>query len=97
MIVHKKKRYFKNYIFFEVQTGTSKYSGVSWDKNSKKWVVRLRYKENMHYGGYFNVEENAAMKVNLLCDEHEIDRKNPTINIDPDEIQQVIYSLSIVH
>jgi hypothetical protein len=35
------------------------------------------------------------MKLNLLCDKNGIKRKNPMIIIEPDEIQQVIHSLSI--
>ena len=50
-----------------------------------------------YYGGYFDNEKYAAMKVNLLCDEFEIERKNPTIYIKPDRIHQVIHLLSIVH
>ena len=37
------------------------------------------------------------MKVNLLCDKYETERKNPMITIEPDVMQQVIHSLFIVH
>ena len=46
----------------------------------------MNHNKNQHHGGYFNIEEHAAMKVNLLCDKHEIERRNPTINIELDEI-----------
>ena len=50
-----------------------------------------------HFCGYFDNEEHAAMKINLLCDKIEIKRKNPMIIIEPDEIQKVIDSFFIVH
>merc|ERR1712034_114040 len=39
-------------------------------------------------GGLFDNEEQAAMKINLLCDKMGIDRKNPMINLKPDAMQQ---------
>ena len=56
----------------------------------------MSHNKKKYYGGYDDHEEHAAMKVNLLCDKLEIERKNPTIDIDLDEIQQVIHSLFIV-
>jgi len=56
----------------------------------------LTYNKKRYYGGYFDNEEHAAMKINLLCDEHGIKRKNSTIDIEPDVIQKVIHSY-IVH
>ena len=50
-----------------------------------------------YHGGLFDNEEQAAMGVNLLCDKYEIERKNPTINIKPIQMQQVIHSLFILH
>ena len=47
----------------------------------------MTHNKKQYFGGYFNIEQHAAMKVNLLCDEHKIERKNPTINIELDEIQ----------
>ena len=53
-----------------------------------------KHNKKRYYGGYFDNEEQAAMKVNLLCDKYEIERMNPMINITMDEIQQsVIHSL----
>ena len=43
-------------------------------------------------GGLFDTEEHAAMKVNLLCDEFGIRRKNPMIDIEFDAIRQVTHS-----
>jgi hypothetical protein len=49
-----------------------------------------------YYGGIFDNEEQAAMEVNLLCDKYEIKRKNLTIDIKPNVMQQVIQSLFIL-
>ena len=45
----------------------------------------------VYSGGLFDDEEHAAMKVNLLCDEFGIKRKNPNFIMEPDAIQQVIH------
>ena len=50
-----------------------------------------------YFGGYFDIEEHAAMKVNLLCDKIEIQRKNPMIIIEPDTMRKVIHSFLITH
>ena len=47
------------------------------------------YNKKKYFGGYFDNEEQAAMKVNLLCDKNGIERKNPMIIIKTDVIQQV--------
>jgi hypothetical protein len=91
------KKYHLNIILFEIQNTTSKFNGVSWRTDCKKWRGDLNYNRKQYYGGYFDNEEHAAMKVNLLCDEHGIIRKNLTIDAKPDVIQKVIYTLSIVH
>merc|ERR1712034_218821 len=72
-----------------VKNKTSKYIGVCWNKNGKKWEATLNYNKKQCYGGLFDNEEHAAMKVNLLCDEYETERKNPTIDIDTDAMQQL--------
>jgi len=66
---------------------TSIYTGVCWRKDAKKWQVRLVHNKTKCYGGYFDNEEQAGMKVNLLCDQNGIERKNPMIIIEPDAIQ----------
>merc|ERR1711925_58010 len=48
----------------------------------------LKYNKKKCYGGQFENEEHAAMKVNLLCDEYETKRQNPTIEIKPEIIQK---------
>merc|ERR1712034_148652 len=60
---------------------TSIYTGVAWDKNKKKWQAKIMHKRKNYLGGYFNIEEHAAVKINLICDTIENKRKNPEINI----------------
>ena len=40
--------------------GTSKYTGVSWHKASKKWVVSIRTSDKRKYLGYFDCEIEAS-------------------------------------
>ena len=42
------------------RTGSSKYKGVSWSKQSQKWRVDLRYKEKANCLGFYASEEEAA-------------------------------------
>ena len=74
---------------FEAQNLSSQYIGVSWDKQNKKWQVQLQHNKKRCFGGLFGKERDAAMKVNLLCDEFGILRKNPMVDIQLDEIPQV--------
>ena len=55
----------------------------------------MAHNKKQDYGGFFDNEEHAAMKVNLLCDKFGIKRKTPMIDLNPDVTQQVINSLSI--
>jgi hypothetical protein len=71
-----------------VQNQTSKYTGVFWNKYQKKWKAELQYNKKKYSGKFFENEEHAAMKVNSLCDEFRIERKNPMITIEPDAIQK---------
>jgi len=79
----------------KVQNKTSKYTGVSWKKDKKKWQAQLKHKGNNYFGGYFDDEEETAMSVNLLCDKYGIERKHPMINIDLGAIQKVKNQTSI--
>ena len=56
----------------------------------KKWKTQVAHNKKKCYGGLFDNEGHAAMKVNLLCDKFGIKRRNPMINLKPDVIQQVI-------
>ena len=79
-----------NFYFCEAPNQTSTYTGVFWDKKDKKWQAKIMHKGKCYFGGYSDIEEHAAMKINLLCDKIEIERKNLMINIDLDAIQKVI-------
>jgi phage terminase small subunit len=74
---------------------TSKYTGVCWNKDHKKWQAQLKHNNKSYYGRYFDNEEHADMSVNLLCDKYEIARKNPVIDIKEDVIQQVNKDIKI--
>jgi len=73
---------------------TSIYIGVCWDNNAKKWQAKLHHNKRLNYGGFFDKEEDAAMKVNLFCDKCGIERKNPMIDIELIEDHQVRNSTS---
>jgi hypothetical protein len=56
----------------------------------------LKLNGKVYYGGYFDNEEHAAMRVNLLCDEYEKKHKNLTIDIELHvTAPKVIHSLFI--
>jgi len=73
---------------FIVPNQTSQYFGVSLHKATKKWETKLTHDKKQYFGGLFDREEDAAMKVNLLCDKLGIKRKNPMVIIKPNAIQQ---------
>ena len=79
--------------FSEDQNKTSIYTGVSWNSDNKKWQTNLCHNGKQYYGGLFDNEEHAAMKINLLCDEFGIKRKNSTIDIKPHEMRNVIHTI----
>jgi len=59
----------------------SKYEGVSWNSNRRKWYVTVRLKDgNKKFGGSFTDELDAVKKVNQLCKENGLPIKNPEIN-----------------
>jgi len=74
----------------KVPNKTSKYTGVCWNRNYKKWQTRLMHKRKPYYGGCFDNEKQAAMQINLLCDKNGIKRKNAMIDLEPDINQQVV-------
>jgi hypothetical protein len=81
---------------FEVLKKKSEYQGVLWVEKcvNKQWQAYVYIKRKTRYGGCFDTEQQAAMKVNLMCDKHKIPRKNPTIDIELDVVQQVIHPSS---
>ena len=44
---------------------TSKYKGVHWSKQHKKWVAGYRYKRKRYYVGYYDTELEAAKAYDL--------------------------------
>ena len=65
--------------------GTSQYRGVSWLKDRKIWKVDIWIKKQ-HKTSYHTNELDAARKVNQLCDEFGIKRRNPDIDPTPNEV-----------
>jgi hypothetical protein len=41
--------------------GTSKYTGVHWNKTEKKWVANIMIERKKHHIGYYDKEEEAAV------------------------------------
>jgi len=65
---------------------TSQYKGVSYKKQTCKWVARFHLKGHTpKYGGQFNNEEDAGKKVNQICKEFGIPPYNPEIDAIPNE------------
>ena len=52
------------------KTGSSKYKGVSWHPQRKKWVAWIKYKEKQTYLGIFKSEVDAALAYNFAAIEH---------------------------
>lgn len=44
--------------------GTSKYTGVSWNKRDKKWTARIYYNNKYESLGYYNCETAAMITYN---------------------------------
>ena len=82
--------------FLKFKKKTSKYFGVFWNSNNKKWQAQLKHNRKQYYGTLFDNEEHAAMKINLLCDQYGIKRKNSTIDIELHVNPNVIHTLSII-
>ena len=40
--------------------GSSKYTGVTWDKRKNKWKAHIRIKQKLRYLGYYKKEQEAA-------------------------------------
>jgi len=74
---------------YQKQEKISQYKGVTWNKQRKKWRVRIYPKEHKpKFGGYFKDELNAGKRVNQLCEELEIAPKNLAISAIPNQQYQ---------
>jgi len=67
---------------------TSQYTGVGWSRQNKKWKVTISVNGHRRYGGHFKDELDAAKRVNQLCEQLGIPRKNPGIDTIPNQQQQ---------
>ena len=57
----------------------SKYIGVIWVKNQKKWKGQVCYRGKRHYLGISTDEKVMALKVNEKCIELGIPPRNPEL------------------
>lgn len=57
------------YISHNRRTKSSKYKGVYWDKNAKKWQARIQINGERIYLGYFDLEIEAYEKIQkiIIC------------------------------
>ena len=74
---------------FICETPSSKYKGVNWVKKSRKWRAYIYLGDSFKQGGTYNNQLEAAKRVNQMCDEFKIKRKNPDVNASPNP--DVIY------
>ncbi|MGB2866426.1 MAG: HNH endonuclease [Sedimentisphaerales bacterium] len=58
-----------NRIYFR-KSKSSKYTGVSWQKQRKKWIVVIRYNCNNKFIGYFEDEIQAAKAYDKAAKKH---------------------------
>jgi hypothetical protein len=68
-------------VFLFENASSSKYIGVHWDKNSKKWQAAISHNGKRYNIGYFEIEEDAAKAVNLKCQEINITLKNTCVGV----------------
>jgi len=62
---------------------SSKYKGVIWDKYNLKWTSSVYFNSKKINGGPYRDELDAARRVNQLCNELKIERKNPEVDANP--------------
>lgn len=69
---------------FKLQNTTSKYSGVRYRKETKKWIASFNI-DNILFEAIYEKEEHAAYQYNLWCKEFESQTKC-NLNIIPEEL-----------
>jgi hypothetical protein len=67
---------------------TSKYRGVTWNKNSSKWIARIKHTGKHHHLGYFHDEEDAARAYNRAARAHTDDKAVPNFPAEADDEQE---------
>ena len=71
---------------YEAKEKTSQYSGVCWNEKLRKWKAQIRIKSaRKTFGGCYKDEQDAAKRVNQLCEEFGIPIRNPEISGVPNE------------
>jgi len=76
----------------KIKHSTSQYKGVSWSTYAKNWSASVFWKYVKYRGGGYRTELDAAKKVNQICDELGIERKNSGIGAMPNS--KITYSTS---
>ena len=71
---------------------SSKYLGVSWDKQNKKWKASFNYNKKKVHIGFFTNQNDAAKAVNWKCKELKIPIKNPEVVgvLDDEQLKQKV-------
>ena len=64
------------FLFLNEKKNSSKYVGVTWIKDNKKWQGQIGHNKKNIYIGAFENEKDAAKAVNSKCMELKIPRKN---------------------
>jgi len=65
---------------YQKRERTSQYKGVYWHRKVKMWYARVSLKGyKQKYAGIFNDEQDAAKRVNQLCEELGIPPQNPGV------------------
>lgn len=54
----------------KLKPGLSKFKGVCWHKNKRKWIAHLRTKNGLKHLGYFVKETDAAAAYNIAAIEY---------------------------
>merc|ERR1712034_9770 len=74
---------------YQKKEKTSKYKGVYWHKETRKWNVHFCSKnQKRKHGGLFDDELDAAKRVNQLCEELGIPAQNPEVSAMPNQQYQ---------
>ena len=85
---------------FEITQSTSKYEGVSWNKNKNLWQVSF-YLNGKKQKSYFGNEFDAAKTLNTICYTRRILPQNPEVceiqNQKVTNIQSKSFLVTLLH